>query len=199
MTTLWFSSWTNLGVVVLRLALSYAAIVVILRVVGEQALAKMSAYDLIVSITLGSLVASIPFLDRLSLADGISAIVTLVILQELIRWAQARSRRVRAAIVEHPRIVLWNGKILEERLAQWNLTGREIRAAIRKQGIAHVEHVQAVVLENDGEWSVVPRGPGSDDGSVFKHLDIPSEEREMANHEPNRSTVANSSSSSKDK
>jgi hypothetical protein len=141
----------------------------------RAALAKMSAYDLIVSITLGALVASIPFLDKLSLTDGLAAIVTLVVLQELIRWAQARSHRVRAMLAEHPRIVVWNGKLLDERLQRWNLTGREVRAAIRKQGIAHVEEVQAVVLENDGEWSVIRRGKDSDRGSAFENLDVPDE------------------------
>jgi len=168
-----FESWASVGHVALRVAIVYVAILAVLRLVGEQALAKMSAYDLIVSITLGSLVASIPLTHDLALLDGLAAIVVFVGLQELIRFGQARSRRIRAIVVEHPRLVVWNGEILVERLKRWNLTDREIRAAVRRQGLAHVEDVQAVVVENDGEWSVVPRGEGTEDGSAFLHLDIP--------------------------
>ena len=168
-----FTSWASIGHVALRVAIVYVAILAILRLVGEQALAKMSAYDLIVTVTLGSLVASIPLEHDLALTDGLAAIVVFMGLQELIRFGQARSRRVRAVVVEHPRLVVWNGEILVERLKRWNLTEREIRAAVRRTGLAHVEDAQAVVVENDGEWSVVRRGEGTEDGSAFVHLDIP--------------------------
>lgn len=172
-THIFFSNWSNVGIVVLRVAIAYGVIVAIFRIVGEQALAKMRAYDLIVSITLGELVASIPFLDHFALFDGVVAIFAFVGLQELIRYAQSRSKKIRDAVVEEPRVVVWNGKMLEDRLERWHLRSDEVRAAIRRHGGAALEDIQAVVLENDGEWSVVERSEGSEHGSAFHGLDLP--------------------------
>jgi uncharacterized membrane protein YcaP (DUF421 family) len=51
--------------------------------VGQRALAKMSGYDLIVTVTLGSLVAAIPITSGLVFVDGLAALVTFFALQEL--------------------------------------------------------------------------------------------------------------------
>jgi uncharacterized membrane protein YcaP (DUF421 family) len=168
-----FESWASMGHVALRVVIVYLAIVAVFRIIGEQALAKMSAYDLIVSITLGELVASIPLTHDLALLDGLAAILVFVGLQELIRWAQSRSKKIRAVVVEEPRLIVWNGEILADRLHKWNLTKREVLAAVRDKGLAHLDQAQAVVLENDGEWSVVERTEGSEHGSAFEDLDVP--------------------------
>jgi uncharacterized membrane protein YcaP (DUF421 family) len=133
----------------------------------------MSGYDLLVTISLGSLVASIPLSRELSILDGIAAALIFLLLQELLRLVQARHRGARRLVRERPRLVVWNGELLQDRLHQFRVTEYEVRAAIRRQGIAAVSSVQAVVLENDGEWSVVPRTEGSEHGSAFEGLDIP--------------------------
>src|SRR4051812_30071139 len=170
---LFFSSWSNVGIVILRVVVAYGVIVAVFRIVGEQALAKMRAYDLIVSITLGGLVATIPFLDRFALLDGIAAIIVFVTLQELLRLAQARSTKLHDLVVEEPRVVVWNGKLLEDRMKDWNLRRGEVLAAIRRHGVSAIEEIQAVVLENDGEWSVIERSESSEHGSAFEGLDLP--------------------------
>ena len=50
---MFFSSWSSLGHIVLLAAIVYLALVAALRVVGSRALAKMSAYDLVITIALG--------------------------------------------------------------------------------------------------------------------------------------------------
>lgn len=168
-----FQSWASVGHVVMSVAIAYIAVVVLLRIVGEQALAQMTAYDFIVTITLGSLVAGIPLTHDLSLVDGLVAIVAFVALQELIRFLQTRSGKIRRVIADPPRVVLWNGELLHDRLHHWNVNIDEVRAAVRRSGHAYFSDVQAVVLENDGDWSVIARKDGSADGDAFEGLDHP--------------------------
>lgn len=170
---MWFDSWHSTLQVAIRAAVGYLAIVAALRVIGEQALAKMSAYDLIVTITLGSVVASIPFSRGVALVDAIAIMITFIVLQELIRWAQARSKAARMIVVERPRVVVWEGRLLLDRVERWRLTVDEIRAAVRRAGLAGITEVQAVVLENDGDWSVVRRRDAGADRSAFDGLDLP--------------------------
>lgn len=157
----------------IRAAVGYLVIVAALRAVGEQALAKMRAYDLIVTITLGSVIANIAFSRDTALIDGIAIMITFVLLQEGIRWAQSRSKVVRRIVIEPPRLVVWDGRVLPDRLRRWHLTIEEIRAAVRRAGIAGISEVQAVVLENDGDWSVVRRRDCGADRSALEGLDVP--------------------------
>lgn len=168
-----FDSWHSMLHVAIRAAVAYLVIVAALRVIGEQALAKMSAYDLIVTITLGSVVAEIPFAQHLAVVDGIAIMITFVLLQEVIRWAQARSKAARKLVAEKPRLVVWEGHVLDDRVQKSRLTVDEIRAAVRRAGLAGISDVQAVVLENDGEWSVVRRRDCGADRSAFEGLDVP--------------------------
>lgn len=168
-----FESWHSMLHVAIRAAIAYLVIVAALRMIGEQALAKMSAYDLIVTITLGSVVAEIPFAEHIAVTDGIAIMGTFVLLQEVIRWAQARSKAARKLVAEKPRLVVWDGRVLEDRVQRWHLTVDEICAAVRRAGLASIGDVQAVVLENDGEWSVVRRRDCGADRSAFEGLDLP--------------------------
>ena len=143
-------------------AASYIILVTALRVIGEQALAKMSAYDLIVTVALGNLLVAIPLSSDVTLTDGIVAIVTVLVLQEATRWLVKRSPKASKLIRERPHLVLWDGRPLPENMEQVNVIDEEIRAAIRREGLGSLAEAQAVVLETDGEWSVVPRSSAGD-------------------------------------
>ena len=168
----WFRSWEGILRVAVTAAAIYVLVVVALRVIGARALAKMSAYDLIVSIALGSLVAAVPMSTSLTVADGITAIVTCLALQELTRFLQARYRTAHHLVRERPHLLVWDGKLLEDRLSKLDTSADEIRAAVRQAGLLSLDDAQAVVLENDGAWSVMRRGDPPD-LSALDGLDIP--------------------------
>jgi hypothetical protein len=62
-----------------------------LRVISEQALAKMSAYDMIVTVALGSILVAIPLIAGATLVDGPTVMVRPLSLQ-IIRLATALAR-----------------------------------------------------------------------------------------------------------
>jgi uncharacterized membrane protein YcaP (DUF421 family) len=132
----------------------------------------MSAYDLICTIALGSFVSSVTFAQDMSVVDGLAAIIAVLALQELLRFLQFRFRPVRRLVREEPYVVVWDGNLLEARLSKFKISREEVRAAIRRAGLASFEDAQAVVLENDGNWSVVARREHSD-FSAFVGLDLP--------------------------
>ena len=82
MSGAFFDGWAHLLRSVLTAAAIYLVIVAALRMVGEKALAKMSGYDMIVTVALGSLVAAIPLTTSVSLVDAIAAAVTFLGLQQ---------------------------------------------------------------------------------------------------------------------
>jgi len=167
-----FRSWEGILRVVLAATAIYLLVVAALRVVGARALAKMSAFDLVVSIALGSLVAAVPLSTTISVADGIAAILTFLALQELTRFLQSRYRVAHHLVRERPHLVVWDGKLLDDRMEAIDTSADEVRAAIRQAGYLSLDDVQAVVLENDGAWSVMRRGDPPD-LSALEGIEIP--------------------------
>jgi uncharacterized membrane protein YcaP (DUF421 family) len=164
------------GAHVLRAALSaagiYLVIVGAIRIFGEKALAKMSGYDMIVTVALGSIVAALPLTTSVSLTDAIAAAATFLVLQQITRYLQARYRRVHTLVRERPRLLLWNGRLLEDRMLDSDISADEVRAAIRRSGFLSLKQVRAAILENDGEWSIIPQSK-TPDMSAMEGLLIP--------------------------
>jgi uncharacterized membrane protein YcaP (DUF421 family) len=167
---MFFRTWTDLGHVVVESAVAFLAIVAILRVVGQQALAKMSGFDMVSTVMQGSIVATVAVSRDVTVSEGIAALVTIIAIQEVIRWGQARFLPVHHLVREAPHVVLWDGHLLEDRLLAISVSADEIRAAVRRAGFRSLSDVRLVVLENDGEWSVIAKSDEPSDESAFHGL-----------------------------
>jgi uncharacterized membrane protein YcaP (DUF421 family) len=169
-----FDGWAH----VLRSALSaagiYLVIIAAIRIFGQKSLAKMSGYDMIVTVALGSLVAALPLTTSVSLTDAIAAALTFLTLQQITRYLQARYRRVHRLVRERPLLLLWNGRLLDDRMLESDISADEVRAAVRRSGILSLKQVRAAVLENDGEWSIIPQS-SAPDLSAMEGLLIPND------------------------
>ncbi len=170
---MFFHSWADIGRVGVVAAIVFLMIVAMLRLVGQQALAKMSGYDIIFTVTIGSIIATVILSRDVTVSDAAAAVITLVGLQELVRWLQSRWLTVHHAVRQQPHVVLWDGNLLEDRLRATSTSADEVRAAVRRMGIRSLSDVRVVVLENDGEWSVVPKSAALSDESAFIGLPIP--------------------------
>jgi len=170
---MFFRSWASLGQVVLASAIVFAIVVATLRFAGQRALAKMSGFDIVFTVTLGSVVATAAISREVPVVNAIAALITFLVLQEIIRYFQSRSLGIHHAVREQPDVLLWDGHLLEDRLRETNISADEVRAAVRKAGLRSLSEARAVVLENDGDWSVIAKRDGPSDESAFYGLPIP--------------------------
>jgi len=157
---MFFDSWQDIGRIVVVGALAYFALIVFLRLSGKRTLSKMNAFDMIVTVSLGSTLATILLSKETALADGIAALFTLIALQYSIAWLSVRSEAVKALVKSEPTLLLRDGKFLLNAMRTERVTKEEVIAAIRAQGFAQVESVEAVVLETDGTFTVLRRQEG---------------------------------------
>ena len=157
-----------MGRIVLSTVLVYAAVVVLLRISGKRTLAKMNAFDLIVTIALGSCVASVAITKTVKLMDGLAGILTLVALQYLIAWLSVRSETVQNLVKSEPRLLFHRGQYLTDALRRERVTESEVRSAARTQGHLSMREVAAVVLETDGTFSVMSKPDGNLEATAMK-------------------------------
>ena len=134
---------------------AYAAVVLMLRVSGKRTLSKMNAFDFVVTIALGSTLASLLLSKDVPLAEGLLALGLLISLQWGVAWLAVRSRGWRKLIKSEPRLLALRGELNEGALRDERVTADEVDSALRKAGIASLSEVEAVILETDGTVSVI--------------------------------------------
>jgi uncharacterized membrane protein YcaP (DUF421 family) len=157
-----FSGWSGVWRVLVVGALAYLTLVLWLRISGKRTVAKWNAFDLVITVSLGSTLATIMLSKSVALVEGVVGLGLLVAMQFAITWLSVRLRWVRKLTKSEPTLLLDHGRICHEALREQRVTESELRAAVRSKGIAALEDVEAVVLETDGNFSVIKRsGSGS--------------------------------------
>lgn len=158
---IWFDEWASVIRTVIVGIVAYSALIGLLRVSGKRTLAKMNAFDLIVTVSLGSILASILLSKNVAVVDGIAAFTTLIALQYAVAWASVRSAAVRRLVKAEPRLLVFQGTILETAMKEERVTQAALLAVLREHGHADLAELEAVVLETNGTFSVVKTGGAS--------------------------------------
>jgi uncharacterized membrane protein YcaP (DUF421 family) len=152
-----FESWSGLGRILLVGVLAYVALVVILRISGKRVLTKLNAFDLVITVALGSTLSAVLLDKSVPLVEGVLGLALLVFLQFAITWLSVRSRPFSRLVKSEPTLLLHKGRLLDGALVEQRVTREEVLAALRAQGAADPAEVAAVVLETDGSMSVIAR------------------------------------------
>ena len=160
MTKLYFDTWESLLRPIAVGVPAYIALVLSLRISGKRTLSKMNAFDLIVTVSLGSTLATVLLSKDVALAEGVLAFGLLIGLQFAVTWTSVRSPWVRKLVTGEPSMLAYRGAFLPDAMKRSRVTEDEIRAAVRAAGVDDFTGVEAVVLETDGSFSVVRPGGG---------------------------------------
>lgn len=133
----------------------YIALILFLRLSNKRALAKINAYGLVVTVALGSILATTFISREARLADGLLAIALLLVLQLVIAMLVRRFPRFERLVTQQPTLLLYRGRPIESALRSQRVTQRELAAAIRSHGHMDFGAIHAVVLEANGDFSVI--------------------------------------------
>jgi uncharacterized membrane protein YcaP (DUF421 family) len=169
---MWFDSWSDIVRVLAVGAAAYVALVLLLRVSGKRTLAKLNAFDWVISVAFGSTLATILLSSDVSWSEGITALALLAALQFLVARTTTWLPGGRSVVTASPTLLLEDGHPLPEAMDQQRITMSELRQAIRASGSGDLSSVAAVVLETDGSLSVIPAQQAGD-RSALDGVDAP--------------------------
>lgn len=172
-----FNSWSSLYQTFVVGVLGYLGIIVLLQISGKRTLAKWNAFDFVVTIAFGSILAGMLLNSNTSLIQGLFGFSLLVALQVIVSWLSVHFSAVQSLVKAEPTLLLYRGEFKQSALQRERVTKREVLASIRSNGIAAVEEVEAVVLETNGTFSVIPM---SDQNSASALADVKGYPRDIA-------------------
>lgn len=182
MTKFFFDNWLGLARVLVVGVTAYAALVVLLRVSRKRTLSKLNAFDLIVTVALGSTLATVLLSKDVPLAEGVLALALLVFLQFAVAWLAVRVEWFDRLIKSEPAVLFYRGRMLHGVLRRERVTEGEVRSAVRAQGIAAMDDVEAVILETDGSLSAVRKSGTGEEASALSDTSPKPDQPDSAPH-----------------
>lgn len=150
-----FQGWPGIARTLLVGTLAYVTLVLFLRISGKRTLSKLNAFDLVVTVALGSTLSAILLQESIALAEGATALGLLILLQYLVTFASVRSNSVAKLIRSEPTLLVRSGSFCHDAMMRQRITEDEIMSAVRSNGSEGLDEVEAVVLESDGTLSII--------------------------------------------
>jgi uncharacterized membrane protein YcaP (DUF421 family) len=149
--------------VILRATCLYGFLWLVARGTGKRELSELTAFELILLVTMGDLIQQGVTQEDYSLTGALLAVGTFAFWILVFGYLSWRFPRTRPAIEGVPVVVLRDGRPLPEVLKLERLTLDELREGARNQGISDLAHVSIGVLEPDGKFSFIRAdGDGGD-------------------------------------
>jgi uncharacterized membrane protein YcaP (DUF421 family) len=139
--------------IVVRAAVLYFFVWIVLRAMGRKELAEASAFDLVLLIVMGDLIQQGVTGDDRSVVGAMLAVATMALFALFFSYLSFRSKRIREGLEGISVVIVQDGRLLTNALTLERLTEEEVMAAAREHGIADLADVQVGVLEADGKFS----------------------------------------------
>ena len=154
---MFFDGWNGPLRILVIGVLSYAALVLILRLTGKRTLSKLNAFDLVITVALGSTLSTAILNKDTPLLDGLIAMSLLVLLQFVVTWTMVRRPGLHRLIRAEPVLLMAGGELRRETLRRERITDDEVLQSIRDSGGRTLADADAVFLQSDGSMAVIPR------------------------------------------
>jgi uncharacterized membrane protein YcaP (DUF421 family) len=150
-------------------AIVYITVTIVLRVTGKRSLSTYHALDFVVVVALGSSIATAVMMTSLSWSSRAVAVGIPIALQAGVAFISSRSRKFEHFVTAKPAMLVENGQYLHEMMLHETMTEDEVNHAVRTEGIGSLADVAAVILEKNGELTVIPRA-NLGDGSMLRNI-----------------------------
>ncbi|HVN92232.1 MAG TPA: YetF domain-containing protein [Terracidiphilus sp.] len=143
----------------LRPAIVYLALVVLLRIFGKRELAQLNPFDLVVLLSLSNTVQNAIIGNDNSVSGGIIGACALLAVNWLVVRALFNSPRLTRMLEGRSTVLIRDGKVDKKALQRESLTHEELVDVIHRQGFESIQRVQHCELEPNGTFYVEPFEP----------------------------------------
>ena len=142
--------------------LTYISIITILRISGKRTLAKMNAFDFVITVALGSAYGRILTAKQVSLAEAITTFALLAILQFVVSKLENKSKWFYQLVTSQPTLLYYRGQFMESAMRKQRVRKDSLLGTVRQNKFSSLEQVEAIILETDGSFSVLRKQEDTD-------------------------------------
>ena len=146
-----------MGLIILRTAIIFLALLVVMRLMGKRQIGEMQPFELVITLLIAEL-ACIPMADSsIPLLYGIVSIVTIFLLHQLMLLVNLGFKPFQAVIVGKPSVVINKNGIDISQLKKNHLDLSDLIESMRTAGMFSLDEAAYALYEANGQFSVMPR------------------------------------------
>lgn len=149
------TTWSTVLTVFLSTVLIYIVLILLTRFAGLRSFSKLSSFDFAVTIAIGAVIGGAIIAPDPPVLQAITAAASLFVLQILVNYIRSRIPFITKTVDNEPYLLMKGSQILEHNLKKARITQKEIRHELRQSNVTNLSQVIAVVLETNGEVSVL--------------------------------------------
>ena len=140
-----------------RSIIIYIIVLIVMRLMGKREIGQMQPFELAISIMIADL-ASIPMSDiGIPIFNGIIPILGLLVMHLIISILNIKSSKMREFICGKPTILIYKGKIDEQKMKKERFTLNELEEKLRSNNVMNLGDVEFAILETSGDISVIQK------------------------------------------
>jgi uncharacterized membrane protein YcaP (DUF421 family) len=143
--------------IALRATVIFAALYLVMRLLGKRELGQMTPFELIVLVVIGDLIQQGVTQNDFSLTGAIVAVSTIAFWALVMSWASYLWPRAERLLEGEPRVIVRDGEVIEASLRRNRLTISEIESEMRLAGMSRLADVAWAILEPRGKISFIQR------------------------------------------
>lgn len=143
---------------VLRAAIVYFILLVVFRLAGNRAIAKLTAFDFVLLLIVSEAIQNALITDDYSLTNAFLLVITLVGLDIMMSLWKQRSPKMEQILDGAPILVMQDGKLHHDRMRKERVDEGDILASARERhGLERLDQVKHAIVEANGGISVIPK------------------------------------------
>ncbi len=150
-----FDGWDGILRIILVAPLAYFSLILFLRISGKRTLTKLSAFDLVITVALGSTLATQVLSKDTPLFDGMVAMALLIALQWCVAAASLRWPVLQKLVRANSSVLFQHGDFVRAAMCRQRVSEAEVLQAIRDKGGKSLHEADTVYLQPDGSLAVI--------------------------------------------
>lgn len=160
-----WNGWEPLLRTVVVGTLTYVSIIFILRISGKRTLAKMNAFDFVITVALGSAYGRILTAKQVSVAEAITTFALLALLQFMVSKFENKSQWFYQLVTSQPTLLYYRGRFIDKAMRKQRVRKDSVLGTVRKNKFSSLDEVEAIILETDGSLSVIGKSSQTNQSS----------------------------------
>lgn len=148
----------------------YFFLIVALRLSGKRNLSNLNGLDLLIPMIFGPISATTILSKEVPLLNGLIALTTLICIQYLMTKLDFRFKWISKLFISEPSLLYYKDEFLIENMKKARVTKFDIKQQVRLKSGTLLENISAVLLESNGEFSVITKENSKNVESLEKYI-----------------------------
>ena len=164
------ASWHTIGEIALRSSVVYLVVIIGIRLSGKREVGQMTPFDLTLLLLLSNSVQNAMTGPDTSVAGGVPAASTLLLLNFLIGRFSGTNRIFRKFVEGSPTLLIHNGQVIPDHMKRERVSMDELKRSMREHNVENIDDVALAVLEVDGTISCLRHDDVKEGGGEHSHV-----------------------------